>query len=49
LGRAVDSVRVRNLTQGTEYTVKCDLKARQRAPSSVPGGLLNFTKTDSKG
>jgi aconitate hydratase len=48
LGRAVDSVRVRNLTQGTEYTVKCDLKARQRAIVRA-GGLLNFTKAEAKG
>jgi aconitate hydratase len=48
LGRAEDSVRVRNLTQGTEYNVQCDLKARQRAIVRA-GGLLNFTKMQSKG
>ena len=48
LGKAVDSVRVRNLTQGTEYSVKCDLTARQRAIVRA-GGMLNFTKTEAKG
>jgi aconitate hydratase len=48
LGKVADSVRVRNLTQGTDYTVKCDLKARQRAIVRA-GGLLNFTKAEAKG
>jgi aconitate hydratase len=48
LGGAVDSVRLQNLTQGTEYAVKCALKARQRAIVRA-GGLLNFTKTQGKG
>ena len=48
LSKEVDSVRVRNLTQGTEYTVKCDLKGRQRAIVRA-GGLLNFTKAEAKG
>jgi aconitate hydratase len=48
LAKVVDSVRVRNLTQGTEFTVKCDLKARQRAIVRA-GGLLNFTKTEATG
>ena len=48
LSKGVDSVRVRNLTQGSEYNVKCDLKARQRAIVRA-GGMLNFTKTEAKG
>jgi aconitate hydratase len=48
LGRVVDSARVRNLTQGMEYTVKCDLTARQRS-IVLAGGMLNFTKTGAKG
>jgi aconitate hydratase len=48
LSKMVDSVRVRNLTQGTQYTVKCDLTARQRAIVRA-GGMLNFTKTGAKG
>ncbi len=48
LGNAADPVRVRNLTQGTEYAFKCDLKARQRAIVRA-GGLLNFTKMEGKG
>jgi len=48
LSKVVDSVRVRNLTQGTEYTVKCDLTTRQRAIVRA-GGMLNFTKTGATG
>ena len=47
LGKVVNYVRVRNVTQGTVYAVNCDLKARQRAIFQA-GGLLSFTKTGSK-
>jgi len=43
LSKVVDSARVRNFTQGAEYTVKCDLTARQRS-IVLAGGMLNFTK-----
>jgi aconitate hydratase len=48
LGNAPGPVRVRNLTQGTEYALQCDLKPRQRAIVRA-GGLLNFTKAQGKG
>jgi hypothetical protein len=47
LGKLVNTVVIRNVTQGTAYSVKCDLKARQRAIVQA-GGLLNFTKMGSK-
>ncbi|HWT82180.1 MAG TPA: aconitate hydratase, partial [Candidatus Methylomirabilis sp.] len=48
LGKTVDTARVRNLTQGSEYSVKCDLTSRQRAIVRA-GGMLNFTKAGAKG
>jgi aconitate hydratase len=47
LGKPVNAVNIRNVTQGTAYAVKCDLKARQRAIVQA-GGLLNFTKAGSR-
>jgi aconitate hydratase len=47
LGQVVNVVNVRNVTQAATYTVKCDLKARQRAIVQA-GGLLNYTKMGSK-
>lgn len=47
LGKVVNVVNVRNVTQAATYTVKCDLKARQRAIVQA-GGLLNYTKMGSK-
>ncbi|HSR09950.1 MAG TPA: aconitate hydratase, partial [Thermodesulfobacteriota bacterium] len=43
-----ESVRVRNASRGTEYGMKCGLKARQRSIVRA-GGLLNFTKMEGKG
>ncbi len=47
LGKVTETARVRNVSQGADYTVNCGLTARQRTIVRA-GGLLNFTKTEAK-
>jgi hypothetical protein len=39
-----NTVRLRNVTQGTAFSVNCNVQARQRAIIKA-GGLLNLTRT----
>ncbi len=47
LTKEVKAVRLKNVTQGATYAVKCDVQDRQRAIIKA-GGLLNYTKTGGK-
>ena len=47
LTRETKEVRLKNVTQGATYAVKCEVKPRQRKIIKA-GGLLNYTKTGGK-
>jgi len=47
LTKATKEVRLKNVTQGATYAVKCEVKPRQRAIIKA-GGLLNYTRTGGK-
>ena len=42
-----NTARLRNVTQGAAYAVKCDVQARQRATIKA-GRLFNYTQTGGK-